>query len=598
MRPMKQVKSVKFRLILTSLIGVVLCLSALSIAFFLPKLHPAKASVAATTYYVKVGGSPYNNGLSPATPFPTIQQAANLTKPGDTVSIMNGTYTEGWKGSGLAITRSGTPGAYITYMAYPGQHPILRGSTSAWNILAVNKGASYIIIEGLTVEGNSANLNLADALANKDQATSTYNTNGISIGDNDAKKISTHVIVRNNLVYNCPAGGIGAVNADYLTFDNNTVHSNSWFTRYATSGISILTPYNSDSYTGYKMFIRGNVTYDNETRVPWGRIKAMSDGNGIIIDTNLKSATGAPYAARTLVENNLSYDNGGSGIHSYHSQHVDIINNTAYNNSRSPALNYGSIFASSSNDVKILNNILYVRSGKTTNTRYADTNVTYDYNLYYNGLKPEVMGAHDIVANPCFVHPGDDFTQADFHLQQGSPAIGSGTSILAPTKDLAGNARPGKSGYDRGAYEVGTSSNNTGSPTGVITATNYALAPGSRNEANAEGGVGGGQDVGYNDDGDYLSYHNVNLGSGVNTVNVRFATRNPSTTNRIEFHLDSVSGPLIGTLKLHSTGGWQKWATQTTTITGASGVHSVYLVFKGGRDLGLGNIHWFSFSKI
>lgn len=129
---------------------------------------------------------------------------------------------------------------------------------------------------------------------------------------------------------------------------------------------------------------------------------------------------------------------------------------------------------------------------------------------------------------------------------------------------------------------------------GTIAGTDYFVAPGSRNEASTDGNIGGPQDVGYNDNGDYLGYHNVDLGSGVNTVNVRLATQSTSTTNSIEFHLDSTTGPLIGTLTPQSTGGWQNWATQTTSITGASGVHDLYLVFKGGS--GIGNIHWFSFS--
>lgn len=34
-----------------------------------------------------------------------------------------------------------------------------------------------------------------------------------------------------------------------------------------------------------------------------------------------------------------------------------------------------------------------------------------------------------------------------------SPAVGTGTSYLAPATDFAGNARPGPQGYDRGAYQ-------------------------------------------------------------------------------------------------------------------------------------------------
>ena len=49
-----------------------------------------------------------------------------------------------------------------------------------------------------------------------------------------------------------------------------------------------------------------------------------------------------------------------------------------------------------------------------------------------------------------FVNPGS----ADFQLQAGSPAIGAGTSNLAPATDFAGNPRPTPGGgFDIGAYQ-------------------------------------------------------------------------------------------------------------------------------------------------
>ena len=58
-----------------------------------------------TTYYVATSGSDSNTG-SQAQPFLTIQRAANLVNPGDTVVVADGIYT----GSSpvLSISRSGT----------------------------------------------------------------------------------------------------------------------------------------------------------------------------------------------------------------------------------------------------------------------------------------------------------------------------------------------------------------------------------------------------------------------------------------------------------------------------------------------------------
>lgn len=47
----------------------------------------------------------------------------------------------------------------------------------------------------------------------------------------------------------------------------------------------------------------------------------------------------------------------------------------------------------------------------------------------------------------------------------------------------------------------------------------------------------------------------------------------------IELHLDSESGPLVGTLPVNYTNG--NWKTQTVPVTGATGVHDLALVFRG-----------------
>ena len=45
--------------------------------------------------------------------------------------------------------------------------------------------------------------------------------------------------------------------------------------------------------------------------------------------------------------------------------------------------------------------------------------------------------------------------------------------------------------------------------------------------------------------------------------------------------LDSEMGNAIGTLKVKSTGALDKWETQSCKITGAKGVHDLYLRFFG-----------------
>jgi glucosylceramidase len=100
----------------------------------------------------------------------------------------------------------------------------------------------------------------------------------------------------------------------------------------------------------------------------------------------------------------------------------------------------------------------------------------------------------------------------------------------------------------------------------------------------------GGYDVGYSAGGDYAVYRNVNFGAGYTSVSVREASYGGGS---LTLHLDSPTGPIISSFALTSTGGWQTWQTIQESVSGASGLHDLYVVFSGGS--GLGNLNWFQF---
>jgi hypothetical protein len=417
-----------------------------------PSKQPILYSQATTkTYYVSASGSDSNNGLSATSPFKTLQKSANLTNPGDTVLIMNGVYTNDHpKGESIKITRSGTANAWITYKAYPGHFPKLKHN--GWNGILIQDGASYIEINGLEVIGNNATITLDYAMSQRFN-TSNPLTNGNCISiDGRRNGHPHHIRILNNKVHDCPGAGISAIQADYVTIEGNEVFNNAWYSVFGNSGISLYQNWRFDSNTGYKMFVRRNKVYNNRQYIPWIVTGKIQDGNGIIVDdsknTQNNSTLGA-YTGRTLVENNITYKNGGTGIHTYHSEHVDIVNNTAYLNNQSPEIDQGQILGNSSSDVRILNNILYAPPNKYVNNNYRNTNVTYNYNLYANSTLIRVKGPNDIVADPKFVNP----SQGDFRLQQTSPAINNAYSWKSLKSDYAGKFRPSSTGYDIGAYE-------------------------------------------------------------------------------------------------------------------------------------------------
>ncbi len=130
----------------------------------------------------------------------------------------------------------------------------------------------------------------------------------------------------------------------------------------------------------------------------------------------------------------------------------------------------------------------------------------------------------------------------------------------------------------------------TGTPTlpakSEIQASSYSSQSGLQTEATSD--TTGGYDLGYLTDGAYALYKNVDFGSTLTKINVREASAGSGAT--ATFHLDSATGPVIATVTLPPTGGWQSWQTVSSTVSGASGVHDLYVVFTSGA-----NVNWFQF---
>jgi dextranase len=104
---------------------------------------------------------------------------------------------------------------------------------------------------------------------------------------------------------------------------------------------------------------------------------------------------------------------------------------------------------------------------------------------------------------------------------------------------------------------------------------------------------GGGKNVGFvnNLEGDsYLGFGNVNF--AVDAVNVSARVASDLPNGSLQFRLDSPAGPLIATVPVGDTGGWQSWVTKNASVSGASGVHNLYVVFRGAAS----NLNWFTFA--
>ncbi|MHC5718524.1 MAG: right-handed parallel beta-helix repeat-containing protein, partial [Nostoc sp.] len=274
---------------------------------------------------------------------------------------------------------------------------------------------------------------------------------------------SHHIVISGNTVRNFPGGGIGAMDSDYITFEKNIVSGNAWYSPYGAQGLGLNRSFNFDNNTtDYKMIIEDNIVYDNQSLVPWSVAGKITEGHGIMLDTTNQTKDGTPYLGKTLIANNIVYNNGNSGIDAFAAKNVDIVNNTVYQNSR-VVTNTGEIKVNYSANVTVENNIMYASDNQAANVLNYSTNVNFDHNLVYNSNKFQASdnlkatGLRNILGkDPQFV----DAAHANFALKPGSPAIDAGSNAFnSITKNVPqdgdGN---GTAVIDIGAYEAPHSS--------------------------------------------------------------------------------------------------------------------------------------------
>jgi endoglucanase len=101
------------------------------------------------------------------------------------------------------------------------------------------------------------------------------------------------------------------------------------------------------------------------------------------------------------------------------------------------------------------------------------------------------------------------------------------------------------------------------------------------------GDEGGGQNVGYIDDNDWLDY-NLDL-ANARDYEIQFRVANAYGNGIIE--IQNAAGTVLGQVNVPQTGGWQNWVTVSTTVPLPAGSQVVRLFARSGAF----NFNWFSF---
>jgi parallel beta-helix repeat protein len=250
-----------------------------------------------------------------------------------------------------------TPTGYVVYRcAVLDQcHVLAPGPGHLWGF--ANKG-NFVVVDGFEVDGNDALQadGIADACFGSDAAT--YGTG----------KSSHHIWIINNVIHHCNLAGVSLNNKEWYYVQQNTVYHNSWTSGYQGSGISLVVVQciekqnkacaSGATYSGgtgtyvpsgmdltympnFHNVISGNIVYNNmiaaNNPVACG---AHTDGNGIIMDTFFDMATlSIVYPYQTLVSSNISFSNGGRGVHVFRTSNVTVANNTTFGNGTDTCIN-------------------------------------------------------------------------------------------------------------------------------------------------------------------------------------------------------------------------------------------------------------------
>ena len=357
---------------------------------FFGGLGLAVRAAAAAEYHVSTAGNDAAPGTA-AAHFRTIHKAALTVKPGDTVFIHGGTYTES-----VSLSVSGTASAWITFSAFPGDLPILDGTNAAVGTGFGSSTAQYIRVVGL-VARNWGSTGFGNGWVN-DVGTSNGNWQFINcIADGNA------------------INGITFYNATGLLIDQSIIAHNGNGSTSWSSGVNLF-HVAGDYQTNV---IRRTVSFENIDIS-----SHHSDGSGFILD---QSSSGA------LFENNIGFHNGGSCIR-INCPGAHLINNTCWHDGMDPRdamgapSKPGEIYFTSGLQGAVVANNLCAASGYG-NDHTAINQAVPASNFFVDSNAP----------TPFFANPAG----IDFHLVAGAASgiIDKGTTDGAPSTDIGFDPR-------------------------------------------------------------------------------------------------------------------------------------------------------------
>ncbi|MEZ4734891.1 MAG: right-handed parallel beta-helix repeat-containing protein [Caldilineaceae bacterium] len=294
------------------------------------------------TYFVALDGRDTNPGTR-ADPFRTIQHALDQVAPGDTIFVRGGAYHEA-----LHIHSSGEPNRLITIAAYQDEHVLIDGEyhlpvvpASGWarcNAAVspptcfhwaplVRISGSFILLDGFEI---------AHSLGR-----------GLTVAPVDGRP--THITIRNTQLHDNRNAGALFIQADYVTFEANTVWHSGDYATHDRSASDLNWPVAVSGRDTRHIVYRDNRIFNNWTE---GLSTGMNSTHVVVenneIYDNYALQLYIQRSADVVVQRNLIYCTGDRGFYRGGQVSPGII----LNNEHQPA------DALSVDTVTILNNVV------------------------------------------------------------------------------------------------------------------------------------------------------------------------------------------------------------------------------------------------
>ncbi|WP_410627636.1 right-handed parallel beta-helix repeat-containing protein [Amycolatopsis sp. cmx-8-4] len=382
------------------------------------------AAMVVPTAVGAAGAGPRTLHVGPGGEYATVQAAADVARPGDTVAIAAGTYP-----GGLAIRHDGGPGRPIRFTGMGGT-AVLTGTGGDAGLLAVGNH-SWLEFRGLTVAGSTGFGVYAEGA--HDLVFDRFGVDGAQDGG------LVLVATRRATIRNCDIRG---TNARGTSADHEALSIASGSSDVEVSGCRV----HDNGEEGI------DVKYDDTARVKiHHNVVTGNRGPNIYVDS---SSTVDVYANVVSGTRDAGKAGIGLAVEDYSETRllsaVRVFDNLSTGNAQA-GLDLWVESTGTMRDLTVVNNTFAGNAKGSVHVggdRFAGTNILRN-NVFGDG--PVTAGPftadHNLTGDPGFAAPGD------YHLAAGSAAVDTGSAALAPAFDLDGVPRPAGAGFDIGAYE-------------------------------------------------------------------------------------------------------------------------------------------------